>query len=379
MSETREVLTGRSGNLAKIRHIVAVASGKGGVGKSTLSANLAAALVKNGAKVGLMDADIYGASQPIMLGQTGDVKVRGNLMVPLEKHGIRFISMGLLTDKERAVIWRAPIAVQMIQHFINSVDWGELDYLLIDLPPGTGDIQLTLSQSAELSGAVIVSTPQQTALDIAYKGLKMFEQVNVPIVGIIENMSGFTCPHCGETTHIFAKGGAQELAEKLEVPFLGAIPLDPQIMSSSDEGVPMVFKAPDSPTSKAFLEVAQKLQQALDHLEDKLAPLTPVKEEIDPKTGELTVTWKDGHQTKHSAYNLRLACRCAHCVDEHTGQKILDPSTVPLDIKILDVKRLGRYAYQLTFSDYHNSGIYTYQRLRHELDEKKGGGESFEV
>ena len=379
MKNTKEYITGRSGNLAEIKHIVAIASGKGGVGKSTLSANLAAALAKNGAKVGLMDADIYGASQPNMLGKTGDVRVEGNLMIPLERHGIRFISMGLLADKERAVIWRAPIAVQMIQHFINSVNWGKLDYLLIDLPPGTGDIQLTLSQSAELSGAVIVSTPQQTALDIAYKGLKMFEQVNVPIVGIIENMSGFTCPHCGNTTHIFDRGGAEELAQKLEIPFLGAIPIDPQIMSSSDEGIPMVFKEPDSPTSKALLKVAEKLRESLDYLEDKLAPLTPIKEEIDPKTGELTVTWKDGHKTKHSPYNLRIACRCAHCVDEHTGEKLLDPSTVPLDIKLLDIKRLGRYAYQLTFSDYHNSGIFTYKRLRNELDENSSKNDSFEV
>ena len=197
-----------SPGLSGVKNIIAVASGKGGVGKSTVSANLAVALAQAGHKVGLMDADIYGPSQPGMFGSDNvQPEVINNLLKPKRNHGVDFISMGLLVGDDTPVIWRAPMAMKMIQQFINSVMWGELDYLLIDLPPGTGDVQLTLAQQASLTGAVIVTTPQQVALGIAKKGLKMFEQVKVPIVGIIENMSGFTCSHCGELTEVFKGGG----------------------------------------------------------------------------------------------------------------------------------------------------------------------------
>lgn len=382
-SPTRPNMSARAvpPSLAGVKHIVAVASGKGGVGKSTVSANLAYALKERGFRVGLMDADIYGPSQPGMLGAGGDKAsiTADQKLTPVSRHGIDFISIGLLMDEDTPVIWRAPIAMKMIMQFIGAVEWGERDYLLIDLPPGTGDVQLTLAQQASLTGAVIVTTPQDVALGVAKKGLKMFEQVNVPVLGVVENMSGFTCKHCGETTAIFKEGGGKAMAARLEVPFLGSIPLDPEIMMSGDQGVPVVQSARESVPAKAFLAVAERLQEEIARLKAG-GRMEPVNMEM-ADDGVLSIEWPDGHVSRHSAYNLRLACTCANCIDEDSGRKILDSARVPLDISIQEIKPVGRYGLSIAFSDQHSTGIYTFDHLR-AIDEGSGGNtesKSFDV
>jgi ATP-binding protein involved in chromosome partitioning len=250
--------------LPGVRNVVAVASGKGGVGKSTVATNLALALARTGASVGLMDADIYGPSIPLMLGISRMPQITPERkIVPLERHGLKLISMGFLTNDDSPVIWRGPMVHGIVSQFLSDVLWGDLDYLIIDLPPGTGDAQLTITQTAPLAGAVIVSTPQDVALIDARKGLKMFERVDVPVLGIVENMSFFVCPHCGERTDIFATGGAERCAEELGVPFLGRIPIDPDVRACGDAGLPIVAARPEHPVSAAYGEIAGRLAAQL--------------------------------------------------------------------------------------------------------------------
>ncbi len=240
-----------------VKNAIAVASGKGGVGKSTTAVNLALALAERGARVGLMDADVYGPSIPMMLGVQKRPKMTPDKKIlPIEAHGLQSMSMGYLSDDNTPVIWRGPMVSGLIQQFLGVVEWGELDYLVIDLPPGTGDIQLTLCQQAPLAGAVIVTTPQDVSLLDARKGLKMFEQVNVPVLGIVENMSYFVCGHCHERTEIFRHGGGQSEAVRLGVPFLGEIPLDPEVVVGGDEGQPILLRNPKSPVADAYRKVA---------------------------------------------------------------------------------------------------------------------------
>ena len=366
-------------SLAGITNIVAVASGKGGVGKSTVSTNLAVALQSLGHTVGLLDADIYGPSQPGMLGAGGS---RAGItdeqqLKPVSRHGIDFISIGLLLDDDSPVIWRAPIAMKMIMQFIGAVEWGKRDYLIIDLPPGTGDVQLTLSQQAALTGAVIVTTPQQVALGVATRGLKMFEQVRVPVLGIIENMSGFTCEACGHVTDIFKEGGGLHLAGDLNIPFLGALPLDPEIMRSGDDGIPVLAKGSEGRAAQAFLSIARRLHNEIENRRSAGAVDEPVNIEL-AEDGYLQVVWSDGPLMRYSPYDLRLNCSCAQCIDEDTGKKILDTGRVPLDITINSFKPVGRYGVSVTFSDGHNTGIYTYEHLRR-IGGTKPASDSFKV
>lgn len=241
-----------------IKHCVAVASGKGGVGKSTVAANLALALAKEGASVGLMDSDIYGPSQPIMFGLHAHPNVTADRkLLPLEKYGIKLMSIGFIADERMPVIWRGPLVGKMVQEFLANVQWGDLDYLVVDLPPGTGDAQLTLVQSAPVTGAVIVTTPQEVALEDVTRALKMFSKVEVPTLGIIENMSYFVCDECGKRHNIFSSGGGLRSSEELGVPFLGEVPLDPRIVRGGDEGVPIVEAEPDSEAAEAFRKLAR--------------------------------------------------------------------------------------------------------------------------
>jgi ATP-binding protein involved in chromosome partitioning len=351
------------GSLAGVKNVIAVASGKGGVGKSTVAANLAVALKYFGASVGLMDADIYGPSQPGMLGARNErASAPDGHIIPVNKHGVGFVSMGLLMGSDGPVVWRAPMAMKIIHQFIGNVAWGSLDYLIIDLPPGTGDVQLTLAQQASLSGAVIVTTPQDVALGIAKKGLQMFTQLNVPILGVIENMSGFLCGHCGEETAIFKDGGGRKMANELGVPFLGAIPLDPEIMASSDNGIPILAENKSSRAAEAYLALAQAFQNQVARVNGAQVTMEPETMDV-VASGELTVQWPGGHRGHHSALVLRTGCVCAVCIDEATGQRILDPKRVPLDIKLTGVARVGRYAVAAQFSDGHSTGIYSFKRL----------------
>lgn len=255
-----------------IAHSIAIASGKGGVGKSTVSVNLAVALAEQGAATGLLDADLYGPSIPIMTGIHQAPSSDGQKILPLVAHGLRLMSLGFLMPDGAPVIWRGPMVAGAIQQFLREVEWGALDYLLIDLPPGTGDAQLTLAQSLPLTGAVIVMTPQAVAMTIASKALAMFRQLRVPILGILENMSTFVCPHCGTPSAIFKHGGARRASERLGVPFLGEIPLDPVICHASDRGAPILTTDPGSSVAGAFRRIAGALVERI-HAEAAAAPI----------------------------------------------------------------------------------------------------------
>jgi ATP-binding protein involved in chromosome partitioning len=250
--------------LPKVKYIVAIASGKGGVGKSTTAVNLAAALARKGLKVGLLDADIYGPSIPRMMGIAGTPDVTADKkMIPHQRHGMAVMSMGFLVAEETPMVWRGPMVHAAITQLFRDVDWGERDILIVDLPPGTGDAQLTMAQSVPLSGAVIVSTPQDIALLDARKGIAMFQKVAVPILGIVENMSYFRCPHCGTRSDIFSHGGAHEEADKMRVPFLGEVPLDIAIRQQSDAGEPLVLAEPDGGIAAAYRAMADRLWAGL--------------------------------------------------------------------------------------------------------------------
>jgi ATP-binding protein involved in chromosome partitioning len=250
-----------------VKHVLAVASGKGGVGKSTVASNLAVAFQERGLSVGLMDADIYGPSVPTMFGiheQPEIIDVEGRRMIiPLQRHGLKLMSLGFLQPEDAPVIWRGPLVMKAVRQFLRDVDWRECDILVIDLPPGTGDAQLTLTQSAPLDGAVIVTTPQDVSLIDARKGLNMFREVDVPVIGIVENMSVFRCPECGHKEHIFRQGGGRRTAEELGVPLLGDIPIDPRIAEAGDAGTPTVLAHPDSDAARAFGEIAGVVAAAL--------------------------------------------------------------------------------------------------------------------
>lgn len=236
--------------------VIAISSGKGGVGKSTIAANLAVALARDGKRVGLMDADVYGPNIPRMFGVYERPRVIDGRIQPLEAHGVRLMSIGFLVDRDAPAIWRGPIIMKVIQQFLRDVEWGELDYFIVDMPPGTGDAQLSLVQSAQVAGAVIVTTPQEMAVGDALRGAKMFERVNVPVYGIVENMSGYTDPATGVTLELFSSGGGQRLAEELGVPLLGQVPLEPGLAQKADQGRPVMTTDPDGPAGRALGSIA---------------------------------------------------------------------------------------------------------------------------
>ena len=249
--------------LPGIANIVAIGSGKGGVGKTTLSVNLAVALARLGHKVGLIDADIYGPNVPLMMGANRQPNILGeNRIEPLMAHGVKFISVGLISPGDKPMVMRGPMLHQIIRQFLQQVQWGELDFLLVDLPPGTGDVVISLFQTVPLTGAVVVSTPSDVALQDARKALEMFHQVNVPMLGIVENMSHFTCPHCHEVIDIFSKGGAERTASQFSVPFLGSIELDPEIRAGGDTGLPITLGGPESEKAKQFYAVARLVAES---------------------------------------------------------------------------------------------------------------------
>jgi ATP-binding protein involved in chromosome partitioning len=258
-SNVREAPQQRGPLLQGVKNTIAIASGKGGVGKSTIAVNLAVSLALDGAKVGLIDADIYGPSIPLMMGINERPQLKNQKLIPLEAHGVKVMSIGFLVDPMQAVIWRGPMVSGALKQFMTDVDWGELDYLLFDLPPGTGDIHLTLVQSIPLSGAVVVTTPQDISLADARKAFKMFEKVNVPVLGIIENMSYYICSHCGQRENIFASGGGKREAAELKTPFLGEIPIYTPIRIGSDKGKPIVLSEPNGPQSRHIRQLARNM------------------------------------------------------------------------------------------------------------------------
>jgi ATP-binding protein involved in chromosome partitioning len=244
--------------------ILAVSSGKGGVGKSTVAVNLAVALAQTGARVGIMDADIYGPNVPRMLGLEGAPRVDNqDRMIPHEAYGVRVVSLGFLVPADQPAIWRGPIIMKVITQFLRDVAWGHLDYLIVDMPPGTGDAQLSLVQATQVHGAIIVTTPQDVATGDALRGAKMFERVGVPVLGVVENMSYFECPHCGKPTALFGSGGGKRLADSLSLPLLGEIPLQPRVLEGGDQGRPIVVADPSSGAAKALTELAGRVREAL--------------------------------------------------------------------------------------------------------------------
>jgi len=378
--------------LPGIRHIIAVGSGKGGVGKSTVSVNLAFALQQIGGWIGLVDADILGPSIPGMLGiPTGQPPAitPDQKIVPVDRHNLKVVSMGMLTGDDSPAILRGPMVSKYLRMFISNVQWGNLDYLLLDLPPGTGDTQLTLAQSFPLSGAIIVTTPQDVSLKIARRGLRMFETVHVPILGIIENMSTFTCPHCGKGTDIFRHGGGERMSREIGVPFLGAIPLDPEIVESGDSGRPIMLEKPNSVAAQAYLAIATELAGRLQG--HPTAALKPFAWNWDANEGEpawvesgvrtsgsrttaigfrrrdartLSVLWEDGRKSHFDVRDLRLACRCAMCVEEMSGRALLDPKSVRPDVAPRTITSVGNYAITFVWNDGHSTGIYSFESLR---------------
>ncbi len=377
--------------LPGIRHIIAVGSGKGGVGKSTVSVNLALALQQLGARVGIVDADILGPSIPCMLGiPTGEPPERAldGKMIPVERHGLKAVSMGMLTGDDHPAVLRGPMVGKYLQMFVGGVQWGQLDYLILDLPPGTGDTQLTLAQSMPLSGVVIVTTPQTVALKIARRGVRMFETVQVKILGIVENMRTFTCPHCGENTDIFRHGGGEQMSQELGVPFLGALPLDIDVVICGDEGSPIVAAQPTSVSAKVYAAIATALMEQVSGevsvlkpfvwkwdsnegapawMEDAAKPAGSQKTPIgflrrDPRT--LSILWEDGQRDDLDVRDLRLACPCALCISEITGEKLLDPKTIKSDVSPREIMSIGNYAIKFEWSDGHNTGIYSFSPLR---------------
>jgi len=260
-----------------VKNTIAVSSGKGGVGKTTVAVNLAAGLALQGAKVGLMDADVYGPNVPMMMGVERPPEQQDGKLLPAESHGVKLISMGFFVPDDQPLTWRGPMIHTAIQQFLRDVIWGDLDYLVVDLPPGTGDAQLSIAQLVPLTGAVIVTTPQEVALHDSRKGLAMFQKVNVPILGIIENMSYYVCGKCGERTEIFSYGGGERAAEKLGIPFLGRVPIDPAIRVGGDMGLPLVVANPDSPQAKAFMDIASRIAARISVLTAAASETIPVE------------------------------------------------------------------------------------------------------
>lgn len=386
-----------SEKLPGIKHIIATSSGKGGVGKSTVSINLALALQQKGFNVGLADVDIYGPSIPSLLGIDNQrPQMIDNQLVPISCHNIKVMSMAFLVGDDQPAILRGPMITKFIHQFVTGVKWGELDFLILDLPPGTGDAQLSLAQSVPLTGALVVTTPQALSVKVALRGLRMFQKVKVPILGVIENMSGWATPQ----SDVSPFRGGENLSQTAKVPFLGAIPMDQTVAISGDEGKPLVLDYPDADATAAYRQIATALAQNIASVgpaggaalgkfrwnllsgegapptrEDTKVPMDPVGR-FTPvgmkRAGDNTIEiqWQDGQNHELDFRGLRLACPCASCIDENTGEKILVPSMVPVDIKTIMVEPVGTYALKLTFSDGHSTGLYSFERLR-ELGEAR--------
>lgn len=349
----------RAAGVPGIKHLIAVASGKGGVGKSTTAVNLALAFQANGLKAGILDADIYGPSQPRLLGLTGRPEPgAGNKLRPLVGHGLKCMSMGFMVDEATPVIWRGPMVVQALTQMLREVEWGDLDVLVIDMPPGTGDVQLTMAQQVPLSGAIIVSTPQDLALIDARKGLNMFRRTDVPVLGIIENMSYFICTKCGERHEIFGHGGAEAEASTLGVPFLGAIPLHIDIRERSDAGRPIVATDPASPHAEIFRDLAAKVWSEVEKSEGTRPEppgLTPAED-----GAALDVSFAK-ERYRLPAEMLRVMSPSAE-VQGHTPEQRVTVAR-KRNVKIRNLKPVGNYAVRIAFDDGHDTGLFTWHYL----------------
>jgi ATP-binding protein involved in chromosome partitioning len=344
-----------------IKHMIAVASGKGGVGKSTTAVNLALGFKAIGLKAGILDADIYGPSQPRLRGLSGRPEVvQGKTLKAMEGHGLKAMSMGFMIDEGTPIIWRGPMVVSALTQMLRDVMWGELDVLVIDMPPGTGDVQLTMAQQVPLAGAIIVSTPQDLALIDARKGLNMFRKVDIPVLGIIENMSYFVCPKCNERSDIFGHGGAHEEADKLGVTFLGEVPLHIDIRTTSDAGKPIVASQPDGLHAMIYRDIAKRAWAELDA---SLGTRTkPPALQVSEGKDELRVTTEGASPIVLSAEMLRVMSPSAEVQGHSPDQRVTLGRK--RNVRINDLRPIGNYAIKIVFSDGHDTGLYTWDYLQ---------------
>jgi ATP-binding protein involved in chromosome partitioning len=344
--------------------VIAVASGKGGVGKSTVAVNLALAFQALGHRAGILDADIYGPSQPKLLGLKGKPKVdANNRLHASEAYGLKAMSMGLMVDEATPIVWRGPMVIQALNQMLREVVWAdggpELDVLVIDMPPGTGDIQLSIAQNVPLSGAIIVCTPQDLALIDARKGLSMFQKVDVPVLGIVENMSYFLCPKCGERSEIFGHGGAEHEAERLKLPFLGAIPLHIEIRELSDAGKPVVATQPDGANARVFREIAAATWVGIEAAAD--AKTTAPDLSISTDKASLKVGFAGGPSYDLPAEYLRVTSPSAEVQGHSPSQRVTVPKK--RHVKIKELRAVGNYAVRIVFDDGHDTGLYSWSYL----------------
>ena len=354
---------------SQIKYIIGVAAGKGGVGKSSLSVNLACALQFLNFKVGLMDTDIYGPSVRKMLPESKMPEQIGERIIPADCNGIKMISMAYFRKEDEAAVVRAPIANGIIQQFIKNVDWGDLDYLIIDFPPGTGDIQLTLSQNASLSGVVMITTPQEVALLDVRKAMKMFYQVKVPIIGVVENMSYFQVPNSHDKHYPFGKGGGERLASQEGFSLLGEIPIHPDIAKAADEGINL-FKCSSkvlSDVANLHLDLAKNIVAHLKVLKNKAIEVDKILQK-DKHT--FTVIWSDHKACDFRLDELQKQCPCAGCRDEVTGKSLVDVSLIPQDLRAHNIEPVGKYALRIQFMSGCSKGIYSFDYLRKLADKK---------
>ncbi|MAF26267.1 MAG: P-loop NTPase [Gemmatimonadota bacterium] len=381
--------------LTGIHDVLAVHSAKGGVGKSTVAVNLAVSAARLGLKVGLLDADIHGPSAATMFGsgERPEISSDGLHAVPITRHGVRYLSVANVAPPGAPVIWRGPMVSSALRQLLTEVEWGELDLLVLDLPPGTGDAILAISQEVALSGAVLVTTPQDMSVADTRRGIGAFRVLRVPILGLVENMSAFACPDCGESADLFGAGGGERAARELELPFLGRIPVDPAVTASGDDGVPLAAADPESPVSVAMDTITRTVVAEMARIRDDApgefrvdwtdlgdrqvpdppdAPDAPGAQ-ADPATPSrvwqaaddlLGIQWADGEKTFHRAYDLRMACPCAECVEEWTREKLPSLDRVPRSVRPVVLRSLGRYALQPSWTDGHSTGIHSFADLR---------------
>ena len=343
-----------------VKHIVAVASGKGGVGKSTVAVNLALGFQAIGLKAGILDADIYGPSQPRLLGITDRPEGAGEKKIkPLENYGLKVMSMGFMVEEDTPIVWRGPMVVSALNQMLRDVTWGDLDVLVIDMPPGTGDVQLTIAQQVPLAGAVIVSTPQDLALIDARKGLAMFRKVSVPVLGIVENMSYFIAPDTGARYDIFGHGGARAEAEKLDIPFLGEVPLTMEVRETSDAGRPVVATAPDSPSADVFRAIAANAWAELERAAGR--GMKPPKLEVVHGGEALRVSFATRDEHELSAEFLRVLSPSAEVQGHSKEQRVTVGGKK--NVKIRELKGVGNYAVRIVFDDGHDTGLFTWSYL----------------
>lgn len=344
-----------------VEHVLAVTSGKGGVGKSTVAMNLALALRASGCRVGVLDADVYGPSAPTMFGTDEQPGSFGpDRIRPVERFGVSMISMGFFLNDQTPVIWRGPMAMSATKQFLRGVEWGEVDYLVVDLPPGTGDIALTLAQEVPLSGGIVVTTPQDVALADVHRGVSMLRQLRTPVLGIIENMATFVCTHCGAHDDVFGRQTREELEAALGAPVLAEIPLAEDVCRSGDAGWPIFVSAPEHPVSLAFAEVAARVRMAVEGEHGRPVDLAPTDVVHGGAHGRVRITWTDGHESEYPVSYLRGWCPCAEC-QGHGGTRRFVETENPA---IASWELVGRYAICFHWEDGHATGIYSYAYLR---------------